>query len=147
MKIILKFTCYRTLNKSYELKEYLINMYASAAQYNHPPRYPVTVICGGIDKGSFGSDILSKIYAGVVALRGNTTCKVNDPSNVSETTLGWRWQVKIILHHFSFIILFLNYRLYNTHKKEIIFTFSMWGNFVKSNLCGLELLYAFYSDM
>ncbi|TKY48589.1 Lysosomal Pro-X carboxypeptidase [Spatholobus suberectus] len=67
-------------------------MYASAAQYNQPPRYPVTVICGGIDRASFGSDILSKIYAGLVALRGNTRCKVNGPTNVTETTVGWRWQ-------------------------------------------------------
>ena len=68
-------------------------MYASAAQYNSPPRYPVTVICGGIDGASSESDILSKIYAGVVAYRGNSTCKVNGPTNVSETTEGWRWQV------------------------------------------------------
>ncbi|WVZ00397.1 hypothetical protein V8G54_026466 [Vigna mungo] len=87
-----RFNTCRPLNKSSELKEYLIDMYTYAAQYNHPPRYPVTVICGGIDKGSFGSDILSKIYAGVVAFKGNTTCKVNAPSNLSETTLGWKWQ-------------------------------------------------------
>ncbi|XP_027927413.1 lysosomal Pro-X carboxypeptidase-like isoform X2 [Vigna unguiculata] len=87
-----RFNTCRPLKKSSELKDYLETMYASAAQYNHPPRYPVTVICGGIDKGSFGNDILSKIYAGVVALRGNTTCKVNAPSNESETALGWRWQ-------------------------------------------------------
>ncbi|KAL5131949.1 Lysosomal Pro-X carboxypeptidase [Glycine soja] len=87
-----RFNTCRPLNESSELKDYLINMYASSAQYNHPPRYPVTVICGGIDRASFGSDILSKIYAGLVALRGNTTCKVNGPIIVSETTLGWRWQ-------------------------------------------------------
>lgn len=68
-------------------------MYTHAAQYNQPPKYPVNVICGGIDGESLGSDILSKIYAGVVAYRGNTTCKVNGPTNVSETTVGWRWQV------------------------------------------------------
>ncbi|XP_047168028.1 lysosomal Pro-X carboxypeptidase-like isoform X2 [Vigna umbellata] len=104
-----RFNTCRPLNKSSDLKEYLENMYASAAQYNHPPIYPVTVICGGIDKGSFGSDILSKIYAGVVALRGNTTCKVNAPSNVSETTLGWRWQnIKLSLQKFGSNIIFSN---------------------------------------
>nr|XP_007150133.1 hypothetical protein PHAVU_005G129500g [Phaseolus vulgaris]ESW22127.1 hypothetical protein PHAVU_005G129500g [Phaseolus vulgaris] len=87
-----RFNTCRPLNESLELKEYLESMYASAAQYNDPARNPVSVICGGIDRGSFGSDVLSKIYAGVVALRGNTTCKVNAPTIVSETTLGWRWQ-------------------------------------------------------
>ncbi|TKY48591.1 Lysosomal Pro-X carboxypeptidase [Spatholobus suberectus] len=67
-------------------------MYTSAAQYNEPPRYPVTVICGGIDGASFGSDILSKIYAGLVAYKGNTKCKVNGHPIVSETTVGWKWQ-------------------------------------------------------
>lgn len=68
-------------------------MYTSAAQYNSPPKYPVTVICGGIDGASIGSDILSKIVAGLVAYRGNITCKVNGPTNISETSEGWRWQV------------------------------------------------------
>lgn len=68
-------------------------MYGYGAQYNQPPKYPVNVICGGIDGASLGSDILSRIYAGVVALKGNTTCTVNGPANESETTVGWRWQV------------------------------------------------------
>ncbi|RDX90540.1 Lysosomal Pro-X carboxypeptidase, partial [Mucuna pruriens] len=84
-------TCH-PLNMSSELKDYLGTMYTSAAQYNHPPTYPVTVICSGIDRASYGSDILSKIYSGLVAFRGNTTCKVNGPTIVSETTVGWRWQ-------------------------------------------------------
>ncbi|RDX79805.1 Lysosomal Pro-X carboxypeptidase, partial [Mucuna pruriens] len=84
-------TCH-TLKQPYELIDYLRLMYSYAAQYNQPPRYPVSVICGGIDEASLGSDILSRIYAGVVAYKGNTTCKVNGPTNVSETTVGWRWQ-------------------------------------------------------
>ncbi|XP_061345372.1 uncharacterized protein LOC133291175 isoform X2 [Gastrolobium bilobum] len=84
-------TCH-TLNESYELIDFLESMYAYAAQYNQPPKYPVSVICGGIDGASFGSDILSKIYSGVVAYRGNSTCNFNGPTNVSETTVGWRWQ-------------------------------------------------------
>jgi len=81
------------LNHSFELSEYLESMYTSAAQYNHPPDYPVTVICSGIDKASFGNNILDKIYSGVVAYKGNGTCKVNNPKNISETDVGWRWQV------------------------------------------------------
>ncbi|XP_027342783.1 lysosomal Pro-X carboxypeptidase-like [Abrus precatorius] len=87
-----KFNTCHPLNQSDDLKEYLESMYAASAQYNRPPTYPVTVICGGIDGASSGSDILSKIYAGVVALRGNTTCKVNGPIIPSEITTGWRWQ-------------------------------------------------------
>jgi len=88
-----------TLNQSYELIDYLRSTYVYAAQYNQPPRYPVSMICGGIDGESLGSDILSKIYAGIVALRGNSTCKVNGPTNVSETTVGWRWQVIALIYN------------------------------------------------
>jgi len=75
------------------LINYLTSTFAYAAQYNSPPKYPVNVVCGGIDGGSLGSDILSKIYAGVVALKGNTTCTVNPDKKLSETTEGWIWQV------------------------------------------------------
>ena len=74
-------------------------MYGDAAQFDYPPRYPVTEICGGIDGASFGSDILSKIYAGLVAYRGNDTCKVNGPPPPDGTQAllatgeGWLWQV------------------------------------------------------
>ncbi|KAK7261275.1 hypothetical protein RIF29_27584 [Crotalaria pallida] len=87
-----RFNTCRPLNDSSELKDYLETLYASAAQYNRPPQYPVTTICGGIDGASFGSDILSKIAAGLVEFRGNRTCKINGPTNVSETSVGWRWQ-------------------------------------------------------
>ncbi|KAG5062896.1 hypothetical protein JHK85_004079 [Glycine max] len=91
-------TCH-TVNQSYELIDYLRSTYVYAAQYNQPPRYPVSEICGGIDGASLGSDILSKIYAGVVALWGNNTCKVNGPTNVSETSVGWRWQARFWITH------------------------------------------------
>ncbi|KAL4365098.1 hypothetical protein HN51_025645 [Arachis hypogaea] len=84
-------TCY-PLNNSSDLISYLVSMYASAAQYNHPPTYPVTMICNAIDKAFFENDTLNKIYAGVVAFTGNATCKVNAPQNVTDTTQGWRWQ-------------------------------------------------------
>ena len=72
-------------------------MYAVAAQYNHPPRYPVTVVCGGIDGAPEGSDILSRIFAGVVAYRGNRSC-YNTSVNPTETSEGWRWQVTTYLY-------------------------------------------------
>ncbi|KAK3205852.1 hypothetical protein Dsin_019898 [Dipteronia sinensis] len=87
-----KFKTCNPLKTTSELKNYLENIYASAAQYNQPPRYPVTVVCGGIDGEAFGSDILSKIFAGVVAYRGNRSCYVNATTNLSETTVGWSWQ-------------------------------------------------------
>lgn len=73
-------------------------IYASSAQYNDPPHYPVNIVCGGIDGAPSGSDILSKIFAGVVAYIGNQSCYVNDdePKNLSETNddaWGWGWQV------------------------------------------------------
>ncbi|KAK0606274.1 hypothetical protein LWI29_035975 [Acer saccharum] len=88
-----KFKTCNPLKRASELKNYLEFIYASAAQYNRPPRYPVTVVCGGIDGEAFGSDILSKIFAGVVAYYGgNRSCYVNAPTNLSETTVGWNWQ-------------------------------------------------------
>ncbi|XP_022753784.1 lysosomal Pro-X carboxypeptidase-like [Durio zibethinus] len=85
-----KFQTCNPLTDSSELKDRLGLMYVSAAQYNQPPMYPVTVVCGGID-GSEKEDILSKIFAGVVAYRGNRSCYINPPTNESETK-GWRWQ-------------------------------------------------------
>lgn len=87
-----KFQTCSQLLKSSVLEDYLMLMYTGAAQYNRPPRYPVTVVCGGIDGASHGNDTLSKIFAGVVAYRGNKSCYVNAPKNKSETDVGWRWQ-------------------------------------------------------
>ncbi|XP_027361776.1 lysosomal Pro-X carboxypeptidase-like isoform X2 [Abrus precatorius] len=104
-----RFNTCKPLNEAYELMEDLRLMYVYAAQYNHPPRYPVNVICGGIDGASFGRDILSKIFAGVVAYKGNTSCKVNAPTNASETTVGWKWQnIKLVLQRFGSNIIFSN---------------------------------------
>ncbi|KAL6276258.1 hypothetical protein ACE6H2_019859 [Prunus campanulata] len=86
-----KFHTCRPLNKSSELKNYLDSLYSHAAQYDSPPRYPVTVVCGGID-GASGNDTLTKIFAGVVAYTGNKSCYVNQPKNLSETNMGWSWQ-------------------------------------------------------
>ena len=82
------------MKNSNELKDYLGTIYSIAAQYNKPPRYPVTVVCGGIDGAPKGTDILDRVFAGLVAYRGNKTCY--DPEEFissSETRLGWSWQV------------------------------------------------------
>jgi lysosomal Pro-X carboxypeptidase len=84
------------LSTSFELKDYLETIYASSAQYNDPPHYPVNIVCGGTDGAPSGSDILSKIFAGVVAYIGNQSCYVNGHRNLSESTVGWRWQVHLI---------------------------------------------------
>ncbi|KAF1883193.1 hypothetical protein Lal_00003377 [Lupinus albus] len=84
-------TC-NPLNNSSDLKNYLYSVYTSAAQYSRPPRYRVTVICGGIDGASSENDILSKIGAGLVAYRGDKTCTVDSTTNVSETNMNWKWQ-------------------------------------------------------
>lgn len=70
-------------------------MYAGAAQYNHPPRYPVTRICGGIDGAYSGSGTISKIASGVFAYKGNLSCYNLEPRNDTETDVGWRWQVNL----------------------------------------------------
>ena len=89
------FLCYCSrLNNSDELKDYLDTIYCTAAQYNDPPMYPVTMACGGIDGAPEGSDILSRIFAGVVAFRGNRSCYHTNTNYFSiETIGGWAWQV------------------------------------------------------
>ncbi|KAL9416353.1 hypothetical protein AB3S75_039528 [Citrus x aurantiifolia] len=89
-----KFRTCKPLKDLYELEDYLELVYADAAQYNQPPKYPVNMLCGGIDGAVLGThnDILSKIFAGVVAYEGNMSCYVNPPTIETETTVGWRWQ-------------------------------------------------------
>ncbi|WJX72126.1 lysosomal Pro-Xaa carboxypeptidase [Trifolium repens] len=82
------------LNQSLELSSYLETVYMSAAQFNDPLLYPVTEICDGIDRASFGNNILDKIYSGVVAFhRGVKTCHhMNFSTNIHEIDLEWGWQ-------------------------------------------------------
>ncbi|KAG6570833.1 Lysosomal Pro-X carboxypeptidase, partial [Cucurbita argyrosperma subsp. sororia] len=80
------------LNSYSQLEDYLWSMYAGAAQYNQPPRYPVTRICDGIDGASSGSGTLGKIAAGVFAYEGKLSCYNLEPKNETETDVGWRWQ-------------------------------------------------------
>ncbi|XP_030455244.1 uncharacterized protein LOC115676455 [Syzygium oleosum] len=85
-------TC-KPLESGKELKNYLKSLYTITAQGDHPPTYPVTVICKGIDGANTTEHgILGKIFAGVVAYNVNSTCYVNPPANMSQTDLGWRWQ-------------------------------------------------------
>nr|POF08671.1 hypothetical protein CFP56_04791 [Quercus suber] len=50
-----------------ELKDYLEYIYSVVAQYDTPSDYPVTTVCKGIDGGANGTDILGRIFSGVVA--------------------------------------------------------------------------------
>ncbi|CAL5426422.1 unnamed protein product [Camellia sinensis] len=85
------------LSDSFELKEYLDGLYSGAAQYDRPPRYPVTVVCGGIAGAPNGTDILGRIFAGVVAARVNRSCYINEHYNYSDGPYGdWDWQVAIL---------------------------------------------------
>lgn len=91
-----------------------------AAQYDDPPKYPVTVICGGIDRAS-ANDTLGKIFAGLVAYEGIKSCYVNDDQPVSdddyETAQGWSWQVIncIQFNYLSYMSIFLI-----NHEKTIL---------------------------
>jgi hypothetical protein len=81
------------LNTSDDLKDYLDSIITSAAQYNHPPEYPVSVICRAIDGAAVGNDTLGQIYAGVVAYKGDRSCyDVNEYNYPTETNEGWKWQ-------------------------------------------------------
>ncbi|KAJ7981089.1 Lysosomal Pro-X carboxypeptidase [Quillaja saponaria] len=89
-----RFNTCNKLNKSSDLKDYLDSIYADAAQYNHPPKYPVSVICSAIDgKAKIETDILGQIFAGVVAYMEKRSCyDVNEFNHPTETNLGWKWQ-------------------------------------------------------
>ncbi|CDP14439.1 unnamed protein product [Coffea canephora] len=81
------------LNSSSELKDYLNYVYTLAAQYNSPSNYPVTEICNGIDKVPKGTDLLGRIFVGVVSYKGDNSCY--DPLEYaypSEACIGWTWQ-------------------------------------------------------
>ncbi|XP_012064654.1 lysosomal Pro-X carboxypeptidase [Jatropha curcas] len=89
-----KFNTCSPLKRTFELKDYLDSIYAEAAQYNDPPNYPVSIVCDGIDRAPEGTDILGRIFAGVVAYMGHKSCydmnEFNDPTD--QTSLAWRWQ-------------------------------------------------------
>ncbi|XP_059639254.1 uncharacterized protein LOC132281573 [Cornus florida] len=86
-----KFKTCKPLNGSRLLKDYLEGHYMNAAQYNGPPTYPVTKICQAIDGAPKGTDILGRIFAGLVAYKGKNSCYDMTPTP-SQTEVGYDWQ-------------------------------------------------------
>ena len=86
------------------LKDYLNTLFATAAQYDRPPSYPVTVVCKGIDGGANGIDILGRIFSGMVAYyKEDKKCFDLDAFFSADTLSGWDWQViHIHLSNFFF---------------------------------------------
>nr|POF18275.1 lysosomal pro-x carboxypeptidase [Quercus suber] len=105
-----RFNTCNELNASSDLEEYLVTIYSDAAQYNHPPSYPLSILCNAIDGASVGTDTVGRIYAGVVAYMGNHACyDVNVFKRPTETSEGWNWQdLKLTLHRFGSNIIFSN---------------------------------------
>ncbi|KAJ0083416.1 hypothetical protein Patl1_30534 [Pistacia atlantica] len=88
-----KFRTCEKLKRTFDLKDYLDSIYSEVAQFNYPPTYPLSVVCGGVDGAPQGTDILGKIFAGVAAYVGDKPCYDIDEYNYpSETLTGWKWQ-------------------------------------------------------
>ncbi|KAL4560826.1 hypothetical protein LXL04_032981 [Taraxacum kok-saghyz] len=86
-----KFKTCAPLKNSIDLTNYLDSTYASAAQYNAPPKYPTSQICQGIDAASKSTtDILDRVFAGVSAYQQKSCYNMTE--QVSQTSIGWRWQ-------------------------------------------------------
>ncbi|XP_071719796.1 uncharacterized protein [Rutidosis leptorrhynchoides] len=88
-----KFKTCEPLNDSSDLKNFLDTMYASAAQYDSPPRYPTAQICKGIDGASNATDILDRVFSGMVSYYQSDRPCYNLTSKVDQTSVGWQWQV------------------------------------------------------
>ncbi|KAH9700254.1 prolylcarboxypeptidase-like protein [Citrus sinensis] len=84
-------TCYETILNSWSQIDEVASQPDGLAILSNKFR-TCSMVCGGIDGAAFGNDIISKIFAGVVAYKGNMSCYVNPPTNETETTVGWRWQ-------------------------------------------------------
>ncbi|KAL0436357.1 UNVERIFIED_CONTAM: Lysosomal Pro-X carboxypeptidase [Sesamum radiatum] len=88
-----KFKTCSHLNNSFELKDYLDSIYSYAAQYNQPPIDSVRMLCRGIDRAPRGTDVLGRIFAGIVSSKGNLSCyDTNEYNYPDETSTGWPWQ-------------------------------------------------------
>nr|GMC52903.1 lysosomal Pro-X carboxypeptidase-like [Ipomoea batatas] len=95
-----KFNLCQDLNLASELKDYLNGMYCAAAQYDTPAQQPVRVVCSGIDGAPKGADILDRIHAGVVAIKGNKPCYTVSAIEENQSFYpvsaggddGWSWQ-------------------------------------------------------
>nr|GLL16681.1 lysosomal Pro-X carboxypeptidase-like [Ipomoea trifida] len=96
----------KDLNLVSELKDYLDGMYCAAAQYDSPAQQPVRVVCGGIDGAPKGADILDRIHASVVAIKGNKPCYTVSAIEGNQSFYpvsargddGWSWQVSWLIN-------------------------------------------------
>ncbi|KAJ6901744.1 hypothetical protein NC651_019495 [Populus alba x Populus x berolinensis] len=61
-------------------------------QYDRPPRYPVNPVCKGMDSAPGGSDVLDKIFSGIVAYFQEKPCYNPDAFFSAETLDGWTWR-------------------------------------------------------
>ncbi|XP_050282081.1 uncharacterized protein LOC126722960 [Quercus robur] len=88
-----KFKTCKPIKKASELKDYLEYLYSVVAQYDSPPDYPVTTVCKGIDGGANGTDILGRIFSGVIAYYGESRkCyDLNDFFSTDKLS-AWDWQ-------------------------------------------------------
>ncbi|GMY23091.1 lysosomal Pro-X carboxypeptidase-like [Fagus crenata] len=86
-----KFKTCKPLKNASDLKDSLDSLYSVAAQYDVPSNY-VNMVCKGIDGGSKGTDILGRIFSGVVAYYGEKDCYDFGDFFSAETLDGWNWQ-------------------------------------------------------
>ncbi|KAG9456823.1 hypothetical protein H6P81_001331 [Aristolochia fimbriata] len=89
-----RFKSCKPLNQSTDLKDYLEAFYLAWAQYDDPPEYPVNVICKAIDGAKPGSDVLDRIFAGLVSMQGNKSCyDIGGSGGEDDVLNGWFWQM------------------------------------------------------
>ncbi|KAF6146772.1 hypothetical protein GIB67_007486, partial [Kingdonia uniflora] len=86
-----KFKTCEPLSSSEELKGTLEIMFVAAAQYDHPPNYPVNKYCDAIDGLPNGSDVLSRIYAAFDAGFPSGPCHHMYDFGQPNTS-AWEWQ-------------------------------------------------------
>ncbi|KAG8387571.1 hypothetical protein BUALT_Bualt02G0035200 [Buddleja alternifolia] len=105
-----KFKTCSHLKNSSELKEYLDSIYSFAAQYNLRPVDSVKMVCNAVDEAPNGTDVLGRIFNGVVSYEGNQTCyDINEYNSLDESIEGWPWQdIKLVLQRFGSNIIFSN---------------------------------------
>nr|GMD14315.1 lysosomal Pro-X carboxypeptidase [Ipomoea batatas] len=88
-----KFKSCGNLSDVTDLTSYLVTIYVQNAKFDIPPIYPVDMICRGIDEARNETDILDRIFAGLVAIAGNSSCYINASRLTdSNSLLSWSWQ-------------------------------------------------------
>nr|GMD15951.1 lysosomal Pro-X carboxypeptidase [Ipomoea batatas] len=102
-----KFKTCRKLNNVSEIVTYLKHMYYQSATFDMPP---TDMICRAINGGSKGIDVLSRIFSGIVAVEGKSSCYLNESKllhNEDDTDIGLGWQdMKLVLKRFGSNIIF-----------------------------------------